>query len=117
MNVTPQGINITEQSNQYLSIFYRGPYAFAASDYTGFSCGYKGCPRGDDPLTPGINEIQQLQFNAEEGWFTLEFRGNVTNRIFCNETLSKLEYYLEELYTYVFIVVFYRVFISIFSSL
>lgn len=33
--------------------FFRGPYAFAASDFKGFACQEALCPKGDDPLTTG----------------------------------------------------------------
>lgn len=35
-----------------LSLFNRGPYAYAATDYKGYDCGLMGCPRGDNPVTP-----------------------------------------------------------------
>lgn len=33
--------------------FYRGPYAFSATNYFGYNCGLMECPKGDDPRTYG----------------------------------------------------------------
>jgi hypothetical protein len=55
-NVTDYGIEFTEK-------FYRGPYAFASTDFTGFNCGNAACPTGDNPQTSNqVNEIQVYFF-------------------------------------------------------
>ena len=30
--------------------YYRGPYAFAATDFKGYNCNLANCPSGDNPL-------------------------------------------------------------------
>ena len=47
----------------------------------------------------GVNEIQQLSFNYDTGFFKLSFRGNKTLPIYCNETIEIFQYKLQQLYT------------------
>ena len=37
---------------------YRGYYGFTHTDFAGYDCSKMECPRGDDHLTPGVNEVQ-----------------------------------------------------------
>jgi len=79
--------------------YYRGPYAFAATNYFGYSCGLMECPKGDDPRTYGENEIQHLNCRANNGTFTLLFRDNYTLPISFNSTAKELQLALEQLPT------------------
>mmetsp|Transcript_6213 Transcript_6213/g.9365 ORF Transcript_6213/g.9365 Transcript_6213/m.9365 type:complete len:755 (+) Transcript_6213:104-2368(+) len=83
--------------------FYRGPTAFAATDWIGYDCLHAACPTGLDPtlISSRIadNEIQMFQCDANNGTFQLTFRGNTTRAIPYTANASDLESYLEELYT------------------
>lgn len=50
-NGSAPNTNYTLYNDTYFTRYYRGPYAFAATDYKGFNCAYMNCPTGDDPLT------------------------------------------------------------------
>ena len=64
VNTTSTFANFSVGSFDVGSKFYRGPYAFAVSDYTGYDCSYMGCPRGDNPLTlPGTSFIKPSIYN------------------------------------------------------
>ena len=81
---------------------HTGPYAYAATDFTGYNCQRALCPKGDNPRTVNTNysnEIQTLQCRADNGSFTLTFRENTTLPISINDTAAQLEYRLEQLYT------------------
>lgn len=43
-------------------------------DFYGFDCSLSRCPTGDDPFTPGDNEVQQITCEATQGSALLEFR-------------------------------------------
>lgn len=65
-----------DYSNPYIDIwtprFYRGPYAQAASDYSGYNCGLALCPRGDNPTTyGGIFATLLLYHRSFFSWFTI----------------------------------------------
>ncbi|CAM9369942.1 unnamed protein product [Phaeothamnion confervicola] len=60
------------------STTFRGPYAFADTDSFGYDCSLARCPRGDDPLTAGVNEVQRISCIGGFGTFTLAFRGAET---------------------------------------
>ncbi len=94
VNVTAGYLN-----ENFTSRFYRGPYAHAVSDFIGYDCGMSLCPKGDNPLTDGHNEIQRLYCNATNGYFHLTFRENMTLAIYPNDTTSDLEFKLEQIYT------------------
>eukprot|EP00597_Dinobryon_sp_UTEXLB2267_P019348 CAMPEP_0201102778 /NCGR_PEP_ID=MMETSP0812-20130820/20288_1 /ASSEMBLY_ACC=CAM_ASM_000668 /TAXON_ID=98059 /ORGANISM="Dinobryon sp., Strain UTEXLB2267" /LENGTH=698 /DNA_ID=CAMNT_0047360485 /DNA_START=253 /DNA_END=2346 /DNA_ORIENTATION=- len=82
--------------------FYRGPYAYSATDFTNYNCQHALCPKGDNPRTVNrnnTNEIQVLHCQADNGTFLLTFRENTTVPISFNATASELEYHLEQLYT------------------
>lgn len=79
--------------------FYRGPYAYAATDFTGYNCINALCPKGDNPRTIGYNEVQKLDCIADNGTFTLTFRENTTLPIAANTTAYQLKVALEQLYT------------------
>jgi len=82
------------------NIFYRGPYSFAATDFTGYMCTSARCPTGDNPATRNdVNEIQMMVCRANNGTFRLEFRQNYTMPISFNATTSMLERKLEMLPT------------------
>lgn len=52
--------------------------------YTGYDCTLKQCPKGDDPVTPGVPEIQTITctcssgFCQDGGYFTVTFGGRTT---------------------------------------
>jgi hypothetical protein len=80
--------------------FYRGPYSFAATDYTGYACSQAQCPRGDNPSTRNdANEVQKIQCTAAGGHFYLTFRENTTLAIGYNDPRALLAWKLEQLYT------------------
>jgi EGF-like domain len=79
--------------------FYRGPFAFTATNYIGANCDKFSCPTGDNPDTYGDDEIQALRCRAQSGFFSLSFRNNRTMPIPATSTVSQLEYMLEQLYT------------------
>jgi hypothetical protein len=87
--------------------FQRSPYAKAATDYFGYVCTEKKCPKGDVPTLYNHagdtllhkNEIQQLLCRANNGTFTLTFRENTTLPIDFNATTNELKYRLEQLFT------------------
>jgi len=49
--------------------------------YTGYDCSQRLCPFGDDPITPGVNEIQNVTCKGTSGSFTLTFRSMTTSPI------------------------------------
>jgi hypothetical protein len=79
--------------------FYRGPYAYTATDFIGYNCGEYLCPKGDDPSTYGVNEIQSLRCRADNGTFRLTFRENTTIPISFNASATTLQSRLEDLFT------------------
>lgn len=81
-------------------MFYRGPYANAATDFAGYVCSSNRCPRGDNPETRNdVNEVQTLVCTATSGTFALTFRENTTALISFDTTLSEFEYDLQLLRT------------------
>eukprot|EP00981_Chlorochromonas_danica_P009489 scaffold2708_cov158-Ochromonas_danica.AAC.37 len=48
-------LNLSRIATSYeeISRYYRGPYAFSATDFVGFDCSQMRCPTGDDPRTYG----------------------------------------------------------------
>eukprot|EP01034_Spumella_vulgaris_P022370 gene22370-28492_t len=82
-----------------LSKFYRGPYAFAATDFKGYNCGNALCPKGDNAKSRGVNEIQEFHCLADNGTFQLTFRENTTLPISYNATALELQQSLEQIYT------------------
>jgi len=98
----PGHISKTQSTTNFNSTrFYRGPYAFAATDFIGYDCSHGKCPTGINPELPntGVNEVQFMVCQADEGSFTLTFRENTTEPILNNATESELEAALEKLYT------------------
>lgn len=92
--------NSTFVTLDYRRDFYRGPYAYAATDFAGYNCAHAACPRGDDPLTGAqVNEIQRLKCRATAGSFHLIFRENTTLPILHNDTERTLQMKLEQLFT------------------
>jgi hypothetical protein len=87
-------------SEYWKTQFYRGPYAWAVSDFAGYDCTYAGCPKGDNPLTRGqLNEIQKIWCKADNGTFRLTFRENTTLSIPYNASAAYLKNRLEQLFT------------------
>ncbi|GMH98156.1 hypothetical protein TrST_g6758 [Triparma strigata] len=78
---------------------YRGYYGFTHTDYAGYDCSKMECPRGDDHLTPGINEIQRVRCSATAGGFSLTFRENTTELINWNDPAPIVEQKLEKIFT------------------
>ena len=59
------------------STTYRGPFAMAYTDWTGYSCARAFCPTGDNPSTHGdVDEIQRINCTASRGSFNVTFRGS-----------------------------------------
>lgn len=54
---------------------------------------------GDNPRTYGVNEVQQLKCNADNGTFILSFRENFTTPIYWNTSVEQFTLQLEQLYT------------------
>jgi hypothetical protein len=80
--------------------FYRGPYSYAFTDYTGYACAMAECPRGDNPSTRNDkNEIQSIRCTAIGGHFLLSFRENTTLNIGYNDDAATLAWKLEQIYT------------------
>lgn len=57
------------------STSYRGPFAYAYTDWTGYTCEQAFCPTGDNPFTWGVNEVQAINCTARGGSFNVTFRG------------------------------------------
>lgn len=96
------GIPITEADFVFYpkEKFYRGPYAFAATDWRGYDCSFARCPAGENPLKrSGTNEVQALHCHANNGTFQLMFRGNVSVPIPFNATAAALREALRDMYT------------------
>jgi len=80
------------------ALTYRGPFAFADTDYFGYGCEYMRCPVGDNPMTQGqVNEIQRIRCRADFGVFRLTFRNRTTDEIEPYATLEVFEAALEDL--------------------
>lgn len=83
-----------------ISQYYRGPYSYAATDFTSYNCGTKKCPFGDNPLLDiGFNEIQIITCNANSGSFKLTFRENTTLSMNYNDSIHVLKERLEQIFT------------------
>jgi len=75
--------------------------------YHGSDCSLRNCPKGDDPLTGmaadtngvSVNEKQIITCQANGGTFTLTFKGETTNAISFDATLSQLTAAFESLTT------------------
>jgi hypothetical protein len=98
-SLTPGNLTFEYLNENFTSRFYRGPYSYAVSDFVGYSCGQSMCPKGDNPLTQGVNEIQLLHCNATGGHFQLTFRLNTTLVIYPNDTTADLALKLQQLPT------------------
>ncbi|KAJ1442072.1 hypothetical protein B484DRAFT_356613 [Ochromonadaceae sp. CCMP2298] len=92
--------NATELfTDRDLTRFYRGPFAFSATDFKGYTCDEKSCPKGDNPRFGGVNEIQAINCQADNGSFRLSFRDNVTLPISVNATAREMRTSLEQIFT------------------
>jgi len=67
--------------------------------YEGYACHKALCPHGDDPDTPGVNEVQRVDCTATTGTFTLTFRDLVTSAIAFDATAATVKSALEALGT------------------
>ena len=73
--------------------------------FAGYDCSERECPRGDDPLTAGVDEVQLLTCDCGEpggcgnGTISLAFRGQRTAPIPADATAELLEFHLERLST------------------
>ena len=74
---------------------YRGFYARTHTDFKGYDCSKMECPRGDDPITPGVNEIQKISCAATGGGFYVKFKENTTALINWNDPAPVVETKLE----------------------
>jgi len=93
---------ILDEKITFVDRFYRGPFAHAATDFTGYACESMQCPRGDDPKTNNdINEIQSILCSTTDSarTFSLTFRENTTLAISSNFTMAQLTHALEQLFT------------------
>lgn len=74
-------------------------YGCACDDgYEGFDCSQKICPKGDDPLTPGVDEVQLIECTCLssgcDGSFNFDFKNQYTNLMPLNSTASLMKYQL-----------------------
>ncbi|KAJ8605581.1 hypothetical protein CTAYLR_000006 [Chrysophaeum taylorii] len=95
----------------FVSLWYADAYEEWDSDmvygcacdagWTGYDCSERECPRGDDPLTDGVDEVQLIDCRCSRcnGTLALEFRGQRTAGIPHDATAELVEYYLETLST------------------
>jgi hypothetical protein len=67
--------------------------------YEGYACNKAVCPHGDDPDTPGVNEIQRVDCTATSGTFTLRFRDITSLPIAFNANAATVKTELEKLGT------------------
>lgn len=73
--------------NTWDSLYIHG--CVCDNGYEGFDCSLKSCPHGDDPGTYDDHaEVQLLQCQADNGFFTLSFRDESTTLIPYNATLE-----------------------------
>jgi hypothetical protein len=99
-NKTLTNYTLEHYSPAYLRKFYRGPYAFTATNFKGYSCGQNLCPTGDSPYNvKGVNELQAFTCHGTTGSFSLTFRENTTLPIPANATVTELKHRLEQLFT------------------
>jgi hypothetical protein len=99
LNFNPMMGNVPDTADQ-TTMFYRGPWANAATDFAGYLCSKARCPRGDNPETRNqYNEVQSMVCTANQGTFTLEFRQNISQAIHWNTSAADLEMYLQLLHT------------------
>lgn len=95
-----QSGTLTSADDSPSTLFYRGPYANAVSDFSGYMCESARCPRGDNPATRNDqNDVQSIVCTATNGTFTLTFRANTTASLPSNISAESLEYELQLLYT------------------
>ena len=66
---------------------------------TGYDCSLRGCPKGDDPTTAGVPEIQTVTCTATSGSFRLRFRRARTTAIAYNADAATVKSKLEALPT------------------
>ena len=78
---------------------FRGYHSRTHTDFKGFDCSKMECPRGDDPLTPGVNEIQRIYCSATAGGFNIKFRENTTATIDWGDTATQVKRKLEAIFT------------------
>lgn len=79
------------------------------SKYYGTDCSLRYCPNGDDPLTGTdqisgsnplqFNEIQRVTCKADDGTFTLTYKGKTTERIPFDAKAAEVQEYIEALPT------------------
>jgi hypothetical protein len=68
--------------------------------YTGYDCGQRTCPTGDDPLTTGqADEVQVIECTADGGSFAVTFKGVSSANILAASTAELLKYELEQMKT------------------
>ena len=90
-------INFNGPSGQYVSgILVDSPMALG---FEGYACHKAMCPHGDDPDTPGVNEIQNVTCSLTTGTFTLTFREQVTSAIAYNAVALTVQTALQALST------------------
>ena len=77
-------------------IAYRGPQAFAYTDFTGFDCSKAFCPTGDNPWTAGVNEVQAVNCSGKHGYFYLSLRDKATTMIAYDASLDEVQALLEK---------------------
>lgn len=71
--------------------------------YEGAACEKKSCPKGDDPLTPGIDEIHYIDCMCQHGYcekeISLTFKGQSTIGFAPNSPEELVSYRLHQLTT------------------
>eukprot|EP01038_Epipyxis_sp_PR26KG_P014657 gene14657-19692_t len=66
--------------------------------WEGISCQKKSCPKGDDPSTDGVDEVQLIDCKCStcRGGLRLSFRAHQTLFIPCNASASLIEYRIKQ---------------------
>mmetsp|Transcript_93892 Transcript_93892/g.268862 ORF Transcript_93892/g.268862 Transcript_93892/m.268862 type:complete len:539 (-) Transcript_93892:101-1717(-) len=78
---------------------YSGPHAFTWKPLTGYDCTKAECPKGDDILTPGQTEIQQINCTTNDGSFKLVFRNKATDAIPWDAPAQRVKQEIEKITT------------------
>jgi len=90
--------SVTNENNN-VEVTYSGPHAFTWKPLTGYDCTRAECPRGDDILTKGVTEIQQINCTTNDGAFKLVFRNKATDAIPWNAPAARVKKAIEKLST------------------
>ena len=76
-----------------------GPHAYTWRPLTGYDCMRAECPKGDDLLTYGVTEVQNINCTTNDGSFKLVFRNKATDPIPWDAPAARLKKELEAITT------------------